>query len=139
MWKGFPFLHITLNCDQLCKLAYQWILTRNILFYIFIHTQVQVLYYWGCIQVYHTCNLPLNFFGGFDKSPASGCTTHLSSTKLKSKATKIQVPVHNCVTVSFRNFVLSLDSSRNKNHFALSAMSNFTICGIVLIFYHIHV
>lgn len=28
-------------------------------------------------------NLPLNFFGGFDKSPASGHTTHLSSTSLK--------------------------------------------------------
>lgn len=27
--------------------------------------------------------LPLNFFGGFDKSPASGHTTHLSSTSLK--------------------------------------------------------
>jgi len=27
--------------------------------------------------------LPLNFFGGVDKSPASGHTTHLSSTSLK--------------------------------------------------------
>lgn len=29
-------------------------------------------------------NLPLNFFGGFDKSPASGHTTHLSSTNLEN-------------------------------------------------------
>lgn len=34
-------------------------------------------------------NLPLNFFGGFDKSPASGHTTHLSSTNLKKKMIKI--------------------------------------------------
>ena len=29
--------------------------------------------------------LPLNFFGGFSKSPDSGWTTHLSSTKLERK------------------------------------------------------
>ncbi len=29
--------------------------------------------------------LPLNFFGGLIGSPASGQTTHLSSTKLKKK------------------------------------------------------
>lgn len=39
-------------------------------------------------------NLPLNFFGGLFRSPASGCTTHLSSTKLKHKNIKIKFIAH---------------------------------------------
>lgn len=30
-------------------------------------------------------DLPLNFLGGFVRSPASGCTTHLSSTNLQKQ------------------------------------------------------
>lgn len=36
------------------------------------------------IMIVNSDNLPLNFFGGFDKSPASGHTTHLSSTNLEN-------------------------------------------------------
>lgn len=41
-------------------------------------------------------DLPRNFLGGFDKSPASGHTTHLSSTNLENNSSE-----RICVNIKF--------------------------------------